>query len=204
MTAPKAVFDTVSYLQAVTNPNGPAWAALELTDAGRIRLVASEETLREVVDVLSRPNIRKRFPSLTDERLGQFLQVIRLVAEMLVDVPRIVSLERDPKDEPFLNLAITSGAAYLVTRDKDMLDLMQDGAFRAAHPGLRIIGPVELLKELTPSRAIGGQSSLISTVRRLGSVSQMGCRPSRILTRRVSEGPAAITPTQTCGSRNPR
>ena len=133
MTAPKAVFDTVSYLQAVTNPNGPAWAALELTDAGRIRLVASEETLREVVDVLSRPNIRKRFPSLTDERLGQFLQVIRLVAEMLVDVPRIVSLERDPKDEPFLNLAITSGAAYLVTRDKDMLDLMQDGAFRAAH-----------------------------------------------------------------------
>jgi len=156
MSAPKAVFDTVSYLQAVTNPNGPAWAALELTDAGRIRLVASEETLREVVDVLSRPNIRKRFPSLTDERLGQFLQVIRLVAEMLVDVPRIVSLERDPKDEPFLNLAITSGAAYLVTRDKDMLDLMQDGAFRAAHPGLRIIGPVELLKELTPSRAIGG------------------------------------------------
>jgi len=60
MTAPKAVFDTVSYLQAVTNPNGPAWAALELTDVGRIRLVASEETLREVVDVLSRPNTRGR------------------------------------------------------------------------------------------------------------------------------------------------
>ncbi|MGC1722531.1 MAG: hypothetical protein WA746_26425, partial [Isosphaeraceae bacterium] len=37
-----------------------------------------------------------------------------------------------------------------------------------------------------------GQSSLISTVRRLGSVSQMGCRPSRILTRRVSEGSTAI------------
>ena len=49
-----------------------------------------------------------------------------------------------------------------------------------------------------------GQSSLISTVRRLGSVSQMGGRPSRILTRRVSEGSAATTPTQTCGSRNPR
>ena len=55
-----------------------------------------------------------------------------------------------------------------------------------------------------PKTHFEGQSSLISTVRRLGSVSQMGGRPSRILTRRVSEGPAATTPTQTCGSRNPR
>src|SRR5271157_3783645 len=38
-----------------------------------------------------------------------------------------------------------------------------------------------------------GQSSLISTVRRLDSGSQMGRRPSRILTRRASEGSAAIT-----------
>ena len=36
----------------------------------------------------------------------------------------------------------------LMTRDQDMLDLMPDAPFRAAHPGLRIIGPVEFLKEL--------------------------------------------------------
>ena len=32
----KAVFDTVVYLQAALNPAGPAFAALELADAGRI------------------------------------------------------------------------------------------------------------------------------------------------------------------------
>jgi len=151
MTVPKAVFDAVCYLQAVTNPNGPAWAALELSDAGRIRLVASEETLREVTEILSRPKLRIRFPSLTDDRRDLFLRIVRQVAEMVHDVPKVMSLERDPKDEPYLNLAIVSGAAYLVTRDKDMLDLMQNAPFRAAYPGLRIVRPEELLRELTPS-----------------------------------------------------
>ena len=32
----KAVFDTVVYLQTALNPAGPAFAALELADAGRI------------------------------------------------------------------------------------------------------------------------------------------------------------------------
>ncbi len=39
----KAVFDTVVHLQATLNPAGPAFAALEPADAGRIRLVTSEE-----------------------------------------------------------------------------------------------------------------------------------------------------------------
>ncbi|MGZ3389798.1 MAG: PIN domain-containing protein [Isosphaeraceae bacterium] len=60
----KAVFDTVVYLQAALNPAGPAFAALELADAGRIRLVASEETLEEVAEVLSRPRLRAKYPDL--------------------------------------------------------------------------------------------------------------------------------------------
>src|SRR5208337_470807 len=64
----KAVFDTVVYLQAALNPAGPAFAALELADAGRIRLVASEETLEEVAEVLSRPRLRAKYPDLTDGR----------------------------------------------------------------------------------------------------------------------------------------
>jgi predicted nucleic acid-binding protein len=47
MTSPRAVFDSVILLQAVTNPNGPSWAALALADTGRIRIVASDATLKE-------------------------------------------------------------------------------------------------------------------------------------------------------------
>jgi uncharacterized protein len=152
VTSPKAVFDAMCYLQAVTNPDGPAWAIMALSDSARLKIVASEETLKEVADVLSRPNLVKKFPSL-DERRDLFLSIIRTVAELVADVPKTVSLPRDPKDEPYLNLAVASGAAYLVSRDKDMLDLMDDPDFTAKHPELRIVGPVELLRELASPKA---------------------------------------------------
>ena len=38
----KAVFDRVVYLQAALNPAGPAFAAWELADAGRIRTYVDE------------------------------------------------------------------------------------------------------------------------------------------------------------------
>jgi uncharacterized protein len=149
VTPPKAVFDAMCYLQAVTNPDGPAWAAMALSDSGRLKIVASEETLSEVSDILSRPNLVRKFPPLTGRR-APFFEVIRAVAEVWPDVPKAVSHPRDPKDEPYLDLAVASGAAYLVTRDKDMLDLMADADFTSKYPNLKILGPVELLRELTP------------------------------------------------------
>ncbi len=80
--------------------------------------------------------------------------MIRHVAELLPAVPRTVTLARDPDDEPYLNLAVASGAAYLVTWDHDMLDLMKDASFVAQYPELKILTPVELLTELTPPIAL--------------------------------------------------
>ncbi len=149
MTPPKADFDAMCDLQAVTNHDGSAWAAMALSDSGLLKIVACEETLKEVIDVLSRPNSVKKFPSLI-ERRGPFLAVIKTIAEMRPDPPKVVSLPRDPKDEPYLNFAIASGAAYLVTRDKDMLDLVDEPDFTARFPVLRILGPVALMIALTP------------------------------------------------------
>jgi len=42
----------------------------------------------------------------------------------------------------------SSGAKYLVSRDNDLLDLMQDETFRQRFPGLVILDPVTLLGEL--------------------------------------------------------
>jgi predicted nucleic acid-binding protein len=49
---------------------------------------------------------------------------------------------------------VESGATYLVTRDKDMLDLMADPDFTAKYPGLKIVNPVELLRELVPPNGL--------------------------------------------------
>lgn len=63
-------------------------------------------------------------------------------------MPRIEKLDRDPKDEPYLNLAIAAKATYLVSRDRDLLDLMADPTFRQRHPDLLILDPVEFLREI--------------------------------------------------------
>ena len=69
---------------------------------------------------------------------------------MVPNVPSLCSLPRDPDDEPYINLAIAVDADYLVTWDKDLLDLMQDAGFRAQYPRLTILNPVALLQILTP------------------------------------------------------
>ena len=66
----------------------------------------------------------------------------------LRDAGRLCALARDPKDEPYVDLAAATRARYLVTRDKDLLDLMDDAAFRQQFPGLTVIDPATLLREL--------------------------------------------------------
>ncbi len=64
-----------------------------------------------------------------------------------------VAYERDPRDEPYVNLAIAARAGFLVSRDGDFLDLANpsnaDGALlRNLAPGLQILDPVSFLREV--------------------------------------------------------
>ncbi len=61
-------------------------------------------------------------------------------------VDRVVNLERDPTDSIFLNIAITCDADYLVSRDKDLLELNKDGFLLASYPKLKIVGPYDFLQ----------------------------------------------------------
>jgi putative PIN family toxin of toxin-antitoxin system len=110
----------------------------------------SDAVLAEVRDVLGRPRIRANNPNVTDEMVEDFFRHIDQVSQRIDDVPATCSLPRDPDDEPYLNLALAVDADYLVTRDNDLLDLMQDVTFRAQYPGLTILDPVALLQVLRP------------------------------------------------------
>lgn len=145
----RAVFDCMVSLQAVTNENGPAFACFRLVDDGRVTLCVSAETLAEARDVLTRPKLQAKFPRLTSERVVAFLQNVEAKAVTVGEVPSVVSHPRDPDDEPYLNLAVAAGANYLVSRDKDLLDLMSDADFRSRFPDLTILDPVAFLQELS-------------------------------------------------------
>lgn len=147
----KAVFDCMIYLQGVARPKGPANACFALVREGVTQLYLSTETLAEIEDVLTRPKFRGRFPSLTDEMIDEFLSELKELAIILTKVSSAVKFSRDPKDEKYLNLAVDAEAGYIVSRDKDLLDLMTDYTdeakeFRQRFGRLKIVGPVDFLR----------------------------------------------------------
>lgn len=148
---PVVVFDCGVFLQGLMSNSGPAVACLQLIDGVRIRLVMSEPVLLEIKDVLSRPRLRKLSANLTDDRIQQLIDLILAQAEFVVSVPKHFTYSRDPADEPYLNLAIETNAAFIVSRDRDLLDLMTDPAheakeFRQRFRRLKIVDPVTFLR----------------------------------------------------------
>lgn len=147
-----AVFDCMVFLQGATKPNGPATACLALVESNYVELFISQESMDEVRDVLTRPKIQRKFPGLTPLLVDSFLDRITRNATIISDVPRAFAFDRDPKDEKYLNLAIAASVPYLVSRDNDLLDLMdrqttQGMMFRNSYPFLSILDPVAFLRE---------------------------------------------------------
>ena len=55
-----------------------------------------------------------------------FVARLAMAAVQFLNVPAEFHYERDPKDTPYINLALVAQAEYLVTRDTDLLALMHE------------------------------------------------------------------------------
>jgi putative PIN family toxin of toxin-antitoxin system len=157
MTPPGAVFDAVTFVQSLANPDGPAAACWQRVLAGELHLFTDDPTLAEVADVVSRSKVARRL-AFDAEIAKSFLDDIRKRSTQFLDAPARFSYSRDPKDEPLINLAIAAGAKYLVTWDNDLLDLMQpdsaDGiALRLLSANLVILTPPELMRILRATQS---------------------------------------------------
>lgn len=147
----RVVFDCMIYLQATISESGPAAALLRLVESRAVSLFVSDEILAEVRDVLSHPKVRERNPRLTDERVNAFITRLSERATVVDDVSRHFSYPRDPKDEKYIDLAVEVDARYIISRDKDLLDLMTGHTdeckdFRRRFRPLKVIEPAEFLK----------------------------------------------------------
>lgn len=141
-----AVFDCVVYVQAVLSRKGPAFACLQLAEAEYVTLYVSPEILDEVTGILGQPALRAKYTSITDESVSDFLERVERIAVITQNPKPVFLLRRDPKDEPYVNLAIETIASFIVSRDADLLDLMKDEKFRMAYPGISVLDPVAFLK----------------------------------------------------------
>jgi putative PIN family toxin of toxin-antitoxin system len=148
-----AVFDCVVYIQAVLSSRGPAFACLALAEEEHVSLYISPDILDEVKRSLASPSLRRKYSAITDESVETFLARVVAAATLTQNPPAIFSLRRDPKDEPYLNLAIEQHVPFVVSRDKDLLDLMQDDTFRKTYTWLTVIDPAGFLKHVRAADA---------------------------------------------------
>ena len=102
-----------------------------------IKLILTDQLINELKLVTSRPKFRKYFDK---QDVNEFIDLISIIGltYQIQDIPKVC---RDPKDNFLLSLCLIGNAAYLVTGDKDLLDLME-------YKGTKIITATEFEKLL--------------------------------------------------------
>ena len=147
----QAVFDTNIFLQSLLNPNSIAAKCLETVRSGKVKFFVSKDTLAEARDVILRPNILARLPDADAGQIEAFIEDISNISTLIRAVPESFRFQRDPKDEIIINLAIAAKAEYIISRDKDLLDLMSGFTddckeFRQRLRPLKVVEPLEFLR----------------------------------------------------------
>jgi len=82
-------------------------------------LIFSSELLEEFIEVANRPKFRRFF---SQEDIEELVESIDEYADF-VQVNTEITLCRDPKDNFLLSLSVDGNADYLLTGDKDLLDM---------------------------------------------------------------------------------
>ena len=131
--APRLVLDTNVLVSAVLGPQGKPRRALEFA-LRRGVLLLSGPTWGELVDVLYRPGLQRYLAEAEREGIRRRVEAR---AERVAITERVVAC-RDAKDDKFLEVAVSGGAAFIVSGDEDLLVL---DPFR----GVRILTPAAFL-----------------------------------------------------------
>ena len=148
----RVVFDCNVFMQAIAAPGGPAGRCVELALTGQVTLYTSPIVLSEIRRVTSHPKLINKF-RLRPDRIAALFENLPKFAVMIPTVPELWSYHRDPDDAHYVNLALAADARLIVSRDKDLLDLMDStkpeaAEFQKRYPTLRILNPVGFLREI--------------------------------------------------------
>jgi predicted nucleic acid-binding protein len=90
---------------------------------------------------------------VTVERTETLIENLLKVAVVSQTIPERFTYARDPDDGHYVNLALATGSNLIISRDKDLLSLMdptrpEGKDFQVRFPALRILDPVTFLREL--------------------------------------------------------
>ncbi|HIC89789.1 MAG TPA: putative toxin-antitoxin system toxin component, PIN family [Anaerolineae bacterium] len=127
----RVVIDTSSLVSYVLTRGELMHRVVAHWRAGTFTLLSSPATRAELAGVLARPAIRRLAVAPLDE-------LVRGMERFSEHVPGVLNLSgacRDPKDDKFLACAVEGRAHYLVSSDRDLLDMRRYRDVAIVNPG---------------------------------------------------------------------
>ena len=92
-------------------------------DSQNIKIITCNEQLIELSNVFKKPKLKKYF---TKEQISEFFELLDESSDYIV-ISTQTDICRDPKDNYLVSLALDSRANFLITGDKDLLELNKIG-----------------------------------------------------------------------------
>ncbi|MFZ7240852.1 putative toxin-antitoxin system toxin component, PIN family [Avibacterium avium] len=137
------VIDTNVLVSALLSPTSKPNLALQKA-LNEYSICVSEKTFNEFVEVINRPKFLKY---INPEIKEQFILTFRNAVNF-IEVTEIINDCKDPKDNQFLEVAVSANAIYLVTGDKR--DLLTMNPYR----NIEIISVSEFLNKSDRVKAV--------------------------------------------------
>ena len=138
----RAVLDVNTLVSAVINvPLSVSRAIYQHFIQKHFELITSPSLIEELEDVLNRDHVMK----LHKRSPAELQKFISQLAKLSLVVPETTEIEivRDPDDDKIIAAAIEGKADYIVSRDRDLLDLKE-------YEGIKIVSPetfIHLLRQ---------------------------------------------------------
>jgi putative PIN family toxin of toxin-antitoxin system len=138
----RVVLDTVILARGLIAPYS-WWGRLVFDQATNYRWVVSPAIVAEYLDVLSRPQLVRKYRTVATRDLDTILD--QLATATVVDPLHTPAVCRDPEDDKFLAAAKSGGARFIVTEDADLLDMgiYEKTTIISAEAFLRILDAAE-------------------------------------------------------------
>jgi putative PIN family toxin of toxin-antitoxin system len=145
----RVVLDTNVIVRAMLNIHSPSGMILKACESRRIIPLLSRPVLLEYHQTLDR--LAAKFPQLASAGSRSAFERLTYIGEVINPAHVQFPYARDPRDTPFIKLAIASDATHLITRDADLLDLQtgHDPAakrFRRSLPKIEVITADQFVK----------------------------------------------------------
>jgi putative PIN family toxin of toxin-antitoxin system len=91
----------------------------DLIVSEKVKFITTDQLINEIRLVTSRDKLKKYF---NQEKVSDLISLLDILADR-VKIKKIAKICRDPKDDFLLALSKESRANYLITGDRDLLDI---------------------------------------------------------------------------------